>query len=180
MKKKQVLLIVLAVVVVAVGAFSLWYTRPMTLEKMYPKLDWDSFTSMYVRAEIALDSGYGPSIFLNSRVYTADLTPEDETFQAIVDSLRERTFRRSLRSLLPYGTQTHPNRAGDFRWRLYFYQDSSEGANMEFTNFYGNLRSWDAINQTKAYTLSTSGKDAWVENIFNIIAASLEPEELQR
>lgn len=166
-----------AVVLAALTAGALWYTRPMTLEELYPQVsDWSSCDLIQVTA-----SYYATAHASGEERYSFDLSPEDPEFGLILDQLLSQTYRRSiprsLFGLLSNGGQRHMIQAGDFQWNLvlrfsdpiYLPDGSSHsGAILHFNNFYGALDIWYPIADQTWYG-STTNFDQWLSDVMDII-----------
>lgn len=95
--------------------FSLIYTRPMTLSQLCPGIDIQQISALH---------GY-------YQYETEDLmkfycTTEEERFTEIKEQFASRTFRRSLKSLVPNFLKPrkwHQIQEGDFFWTIIFEFD---------------------------------------------------------
>ena len=144
----------------------LWYTMPKTVEQLYPYLDLSECTGATVWYE-----DESPSEFNKVELTAEEAAP-------IVKLLEERTFRRTLGSIFPRGTLYHTPQPGDFQWELFLdfedvtFPDGSGGSGslLHINNFYGKL---DIGSNDKDYhSLSTAGKDAWLQEVMDTIYAA--------
>lgn len=166
-KAKRKRIIVAAVVLVLAAAW-LWYTRPMSLEKLCPGIDLSECTE--------IKGSYSPP---NSNSVSFSLTPEDAGFESLLEQFRDRTFSRTVRGLLLAGrTKTHIGWSPeDTEWYVSLCFDTVtlpdgeeiRGDLVRFDNFYGsvNLRyagaaGWDEI--------STPGKQRWLADVQAIVS----------
>ena len=108
-KQSLVRLLLVLAVLLAGSAALLWYTRPMTLRQLCPEVDLSQCSSITVYYEVV------PSAVGNERLV---LERDDPAFDTLLKELQDRTFSRSLTSLLPRGTQTVRTMDGDFQWEL--------------------------------------------------------------
>lgn len=172
MNKRVVRILSVLLLVVVVLAIAI-YKRPMTIEQLYPGIELKDCKS--IKAFSYADyAGAEP----NSEpvIYPAG----SEEFEAIVNRLQGRTFRKSLRNLLPSGTKQHIAAPGDFQWELILTFDDTllpdgttgRGDIVHFRNFYGTLEYYDMNGNT--IRCNTAGQAQWLENIMAILSASTD------
>lgn len=171
MKTKRKRFIIAAVVVVLVMAAAwLWYTRPMTLERLCSGIDLSQCTE--------IRGSYSPPNSFDR--HSVNLTPEDEGFASLLAQFQDRTFRRSVRGLLSDGSATHIGWSEkDTNWNIAFYFDGVTLRNGEkihgsivwFSNFYGSVelhyagyKVWNKI--------STTDKQQWLLDVQNLMTAA--------
>ena len=127
MSKKRIVRLSILAAAAALVLAALVFTRPMTLEQMYPDLDWDALDGLtvYARQSLGADTGTAGKVF-DHYEYNATLSAGDELTQELVQLLRTQTFRRKLSSFLTHvsGTRYHNTEDGDFEWTLYFGGDN--------------------------------------------------------
>lgn len=174
MRKQSLVRFLLVLAVLLAGAAALlWYTRPMTLRQLCPEVDLARCSSITVYYEVA------PSAEQERIV----LEPSSPTFQAILKELQDRTFSRSLTSLLPRGTRTVRTTDGDFQWELLLEFDSTivtpdgnehQGMLLRLRNFFGRL-SLDHMLADRTWDVTTKGQEVWVSQVMDIITAIPQP-----
>lgn len=173
MKKKSLVLLLLVLAVLLAGGGAMWYTRPMTLRQLCPEVDLARCSSITVYYEVV------PSAEQERIV----LEPSSPTFQAILKELQDRTFSRSLTSLLPRGTRTVRTTDGDFQWELLLEFDSTivtpdgnghQGMLLRLRNFFGRL-SLDHMLADRTWDVTTKDQEVWVSQVMDIITAVPQP-----
>ena len=172
-KQSLVCLLLILAVLLAGAAALLWYTRPMTLRQLCPEVDLSQCSSITVCYEVV------PSAEQERIV----LEPSSPTFQAILKELQDRTFSRSLTSLLPRGTRTVRTTDGDFQWELLLEFDSTivtpdgnghQGMLLRLRNFFGRL-SLDHMLADRTWDVTTKDQEVWVSQVMDIITAVPQP-----
>ena len=164
MTGKKIRRIILLIIAALLIAAALIYTRPMTIAQHCPGLD---------LSECQQIRGYyhdGTTVALVQFI----LEPEDPAFAQVMELFEGRTFRRSLRSLLPQGTRTHRTQEGDFQWEVYFrfeqvpLPDGStvSGDILQFNNFYGEL---DLSFDGDSWRVTTSKQKQWLTEVMKVI-----------
>lgn len=174
MRKQSLVRLLLVLAVLLAGAAALlWYTRPMTLRQLCPEVDLARCSSITVYYEVV------PSAEQERIV----LEPSSPTFQAILKELQDRTFSRSLTSLLPRGTRTVRTTDGDFQWELLLEFDSAivtpdgnehQGMLLRLENFFGRL-SLDHMLADRTWDVTTKDQEVWVSQVMDIITAIPQP-----
>ena len=170
MRTKRRRLITAAAVILVLAAAWLWYTRPMTLERLCPGVDLSQCTE--IRASCSPpNSSYKLSL---------SLTPEDEDFDAVLAQFRGRSFRRSLRGLFSDGSYNHTGWSpGDTNWDVHLCFDGGvtlpngeeiRGDLIWFSNFYGHLDLRYAV-YPRLNEISTPGKRQWLADIQGLLSA---------
>lgn len=169
MKKKIAVGVILIALLLVVG--SLWYTRPMTVQQLCPELDLDRCSSITAHYEVV------PSATGNDRLV---LEGDSPAFAAVMAELRDRTFSRSLTSLLPRGTRSVRTQDGDFQWELLLEFDTPivtpdgnghQGILVRLNNFFGSL-SLDHMLARRTWDVTTRDQEEWVSRIMDIISSA--------
>ena len=172
MKKKSLVLLLLVLAVLLAGGGAMWYTRPMTLRQLCPEVDLSQCSSITVYYEVV------PSAVGNERLV---LERDDPAFDTLLKELQDRTFSRSLTSLLPRGTQTVRTADGDFQWELLLEFDTTivtpdgnghQGMLLRLRNFFGRL-SLDHMLADRSWNMTTSDQEAWVSQVMDIITSAI-------
>lgn len=139
MKKKWGLLIA-GVVVVLLLAAGLWYTRPMTLEQLFPELDWSDSGGM--SAVLTLRETH-PDGKVDSGFAAVNLPAGDPAIAELLELLDTR-YHRSLLGLLPWVSAAPAVDDDPYSWHLAVGGDSSslfvqctEGGTYLDWSFYG-------------------------------------------
>ena len=110
-KRKYVVLIVILVLALALTAFCLWYTRPMTFDHLSPEVD------LPACQEIRVDATYHNASHDRDE-YELTISPDDPAFDQLLSLLEHQTYRRSMRNLLPQTSRTVSLQPGDFQWHI--------------------------------------------------------------
>ena len=172
MKKKSLVLLLLVLAVLLAGGGAMWYTRPMTFGQLCPEVDLSQCSSITVYYEVV------PSAVGNERLV---LERDDPAFDTLLKELQDRTFSRSLTSLLPRGTQTVRTMDGDFQWELLLEFDTTivtpdgnghQGMLLRLRNFFGRL-SLDHMLADRSWNVTTSDQEAWVSQVMDIITSAI-------
>ena len=172
MKKKSLVLLLLVLAVLLAGGGAMWYTRPMTLRQLCPEVDLSQCSSITVYYEVV------PSAVGNERLV---LERDDPAFDTLLKELQDRTFSRSLTSLLPRGTQTVRTMDGDFQWELLLEFDTTivtpdgnghQSMLLRLRNFFGRL-SLDHMLADRSWNVTTSDQEAWVSQVMDIITSAI-------
>lgn len=170
MKKKSLVCFLLVLAVLLAGSAILWYTRPMTIQQLCPEMDLTQCSSITVYYEVV------PSAEQERIV----LEPDSPAFQAIMKALQDRTFSRSLTSLLPHSTQTVRVADGEFYWTLllefYDFVVLPDGYSygreyLRLNNFFGHL-SLD-YNAHHTWDVTTEDQEAWVSQVMDIVTSAM-------
>ena len=173
MKKRAKWMLLIAALCAAV-VFALVYTRPQTLAKRFPMLDFDSCTAI---------QGHFYQYGKTSELVHVAIQPEDAHFDELVAMLTTPTYKTSLANLLPRGSVTYtPVSDGDFYWTLYFnfdnvtFPDGSTGSGsiLFVDNRLGELRLDLAGRDNRYIQCTTEGQADLVQNVLDIMA--LYPE----
>lgn len=164
-KKKWIILTAIAV---ALTAFCLWYTRPIPFQELIPG------TELPPCQQIRVYASYEKDISQREE-YELTITPEDPSFDPLLSLFTDRSYRRSLRNLLPRGSRIHSTQPGDFEWLVYLdYEepitlpDGSEGSGtlFRFTNFFGTL---DVSVLREDWQANTDQQEQWLWEVMEII-----------
>ena len=157
-----------AAILIGAAVFSLWYTRPQTITELCPGIDLGQLNRIH-----------GYYYFYNNSNKAGDDVPfelmkEDEPFAAILDSLENREFRRSLRSFLPENSRSHRLEDGDCKWDIILtfdrlnFPDGSTGSGdvLHIGNFFGQLTIYF---NGESWRCSTDDQADWIESIIQHI-----------
>lgn len=170
MKTKRKRAIIAAAVVLVLASAWLWYTRPMTLERLCPGINLSQCTE--IRASCTPPNS-------NNKL-SISLTPEDAEFGSLMAQFQGRTFRRSVRGLLSGGGGSHTGWSPkDTNWDVHLHFDDAvplpngeeiKGDLIWFSNFYGSvdLRYAGYLTLNK---ISTSDKQQWLADIQALLSA---------
>ncbi len=151
-----------ALVVLALAwAFS---SRPMTLAQRYPMLTADSCTEIRGYYRIGTQEGRPEAVAEKGSL----------EFQRLWELFFQRTYRRSLRDLLPRGTRIHPAQPGDFQWEVFFefenvpFPDGSTGSGtmLHIRNWYGEL---DLRFDGETEACITQDQHIWAAEVLDIL-----------
>ena len=170
-KKKRAVLIVIAVLVLALAASCLWYTRPMTLAQLTPEVaDHSPCEEIHVSASERSEDGAPAS-------YVFTLTSNDPAFDQLPTLFEDQTYRRSLQNLLPGGSQSHSSQPGDFQWIVILegygqtiLDDGStvSGTMLQFSNFFGSL-SVNNVGSGDDWQVTVPSQDQWLTEVMEVI-----------
>ena len=136
-KKKRVKAVITGAILLAVLAFCLVYTRPLTIEERFPMLEMSECTRIkgyYSNGQAAEESSFV-------------IYPEDPCFSEMIALFEAPAFHTRLKNLLPMGTRIHRAEEGDFEWELIFRfedvrfpsGDMGRGDMLHIRNFFGDL-----------------------------------------
>lgn len=148
--------------------FCLWYTRPIPFQDLIPG------TELPPCQQIRVYASYEKDISQREE-YELTITPEDPSFDPLLSLFTDRSYRRSLRNLLPRGGRIHNTQPGDFEWLVYLdYEepitlpDGSEGSGtlFRFTNFFGTL---DVSVLREDWQANTDQQEQWLWEVMEII-----------
>ena len=171
--KKKLAALSLAGLALLLLAATLWYTRPLTLQKLCPEIDLSQCSS------ITVYFGITPYVEMERLV----LEPDNPSFSPLLKNLQEQSFSRSLTSLLPQRTRTVRTEEGDFRWELILNFDDTlvmpdgngySGQLLHILNFFGSLEVFYALNG-RTWQVSTQEQDAWLTQILELSSNALSP-----
>ena len=160
--------IILAAIAVALATFCLWYTRPVPFQNLIPGVELPPCQQIRVYASYEGEGG-------NREEYELTFTPEDSSFEPLLSLFADRSYRRSLRNLLPRGGRTHGTRPGDFRWwAILDYEETvvlpdgsaGSGSLLQFSNFYGTL---DISVLGEDWQANTDHQEPWLQEVMEII-----------
>ena len=160
--------IILAAIAVSLTVFCLWYTRPIPFQDLIPG------TELPPCQQIRVYASYEKDISQREE-YELTITPEDPSFDPLLSLFTDRSYRRSLRNLLPRGGRIHNTQPGDFEWLVYLdYEepitlpDGSEGSGtlFRFTNFFGTL---DVSVLREDWQANTDQQEQWLWEVMEII-----------
>ena len=151
----------LAVLVLAVLAAGLWYSRPLTIEELCPGIHLEACT------EVRFD--YNTFDTQEMADCTQSLRLEGEDLPPLLELLRGRKFRRSPIFWPTEGGKTHLWREGDFRWYLSLaFEDvpvkggTGSGFMLRLDNFFGELKmSFDG----DTWRVTTADQEQWVADM---------------
>lgn len=170
--KKKFLIPAILILVLLVGGI-LWYTRPMTLHQLCPDVDLSQCSSISVYYEVVPSGGRSKKLVLEL---------DDPAFDSLLKELQDRTFSRSLISLLPWvNSQSAQTEDGDFSWELVLKFDNpvtaSDGTEhlstqVQLYNFFGSL-SLNHMRANHTWYMTTSDQEAWVSQVMDIITSAI-------
>lgn len=170
--KKKFLIPAILILVLLVGGI-LWYTRPMTLHQLCPDVDLSQCSSISVYYEVVPSGGRSKKLVLE---------PDDPAFDSLLKELQDRTFSRSLISLLPWvDSQSAQTEDGDFSWELILKFDTPDTASdgtehlstqVQLYNFFGSL-SLNHMRANHTWYMTTSDQEAWVSQVMDIIMSAI-------
>lgn len=170
--KKKFLIPAILILVLLVGGI-LWYTRPMTLHQLCPDVDLSQCSSISVYYEVVPSGGRSKKLVLE---------PDDPAFDSLLKELQDRTFSRSLISLLPWvNSQSAQTEDGDFSWELILKFDTPDTASdgtehlstqVQLYNFFGSL-SLNHMRSKHTWYMTTSDQEAWVSQVMDIIMSAI-------
>ena len=157
-------------VLIMAALLAVIYTRPLTLTELYPVIDFDECIRIHGYYYL-YDGSNGAGD--DTRF---ELAAEDDAFEALLATVKDRAFRRSLRSLLPSHGQSHPLENGDYKWSIIFtfndlsFPDGSIGRGdiLHIDNFFGQLSLYH--DGEKLYC-GTDDQEAWIEEVMDYISA---------
>ena len=171
MKKRSLVCLLLVLAVFLAGSAILWYTRPMTIQQLCPEVDLTQCSSITAYYEVV------PSAE-QERIVLEQSSP---AFQAILKELQDRTFSRSLTSLLPRGTRTVRTTDGDFQWELLLEFDSTivtpdgnghQGMLLRLRNFFGRL-SLDHMLADRTWDVTTKDQEVCVSQVMDTVTSAI-------
>ena len=142
------------------------YSRPMTLSQLCPLLPLD---------ECIRISGYYRTSDQTGGLTQFTIEADSEEFRELTRLFNEKTYRRSLKDLLPQGTRIYQTGPGDFQWEVYFSFDTVEtpdgnghsGTVLQFERWYDGALAIEVIGENHSY--NTDDQNAWAKEIFDII-----------
>ena len=165
-KKKTVAMLALAVLLLV---SYLIYSRPMTLSQIHPLLLLDQCVGI---------SGYYHTSEQTSGFTQFTIEADSEEFQELCSLFNEKTYRRSLKDLLPRGTRTHQTTSKfEFQWEVWFHFDTVEfpdgnagsGPLLQVQYWYGELDIENRVFEKERRICHTAEQDAWAKEILDII-----------
>jgi len=163
--KKNLKLIISAIVLIGIIAFSLIYTLPMTIEQRYPYLDASKCTQIqgyYFRGTDSEDTWF----VINS---------DDPHFDELIEIIQSSAFKTKLLNILPQGTKTYRYGDDDFKWNLMllyedvYFPDGSTGSGhlLHIDNFFGDL---SITSNGEQVCCSVNNQGQWLKNVMSIIS----------
>ena len=180
-RKRLPRIITLAILAALVVAW-LIFTRPMTLEEIYPGLDWEKFEqiTVYGTQNWRADTGKAHKVFDQYR-YNQDyesIPIDHELARELVELLKAQTFRRKLSSFFPSGTRYHITEDGDYHWSLMLFGSSGTSLDLHrrYRGDYNAMGDTDAEEYESEWTDYdlTTDKD-FAGKVFALITAYIEP-----
>lgn len=171
--QKFLIRLFLVLAVLLAGLATLWYTRPMTLQQLCPELDLTQCSAITVYYEV-VPSAEGKEKLVLERGNPA--------FDTLWKELQDRTFSRSLTSLLPRGTRSVQTKDGDVQWELLLEFDTRvvtpdgnghQGMLIRLSNFFGSL-SLDHMLARRTWDVTTKDQEAWVSQVMDTILSAVE------
>jgi hypothetical protein len=163
-KRKAAGWLIPAVLALVLLAAALLYTRPVTLTRLC--------RGTSLSGCVGAEGSWSRAPAAETRfAFGAD----DPRLTELIALFEGRTFRRSLRSLLPAGVKTHRTTDGDVKWDIAFLfapvtlRDGStgSGALLQARDFYGVLElSFDGA----LYRCTTDGQAAFLADVTDCIS----------
>ena len=172
-RRKRLFLLILALLVLAGAVFALWYTRPQSLEALCSELELELSDCDAIQARGSIHTGQARSV-----PFSFTLASDDPGFSALLAAFQDRSFSRSLASLLPRGTWYHAAQPGEFEWELIFQfddpvllpsGDTAVGALLSVHNFYGRV---ELSCGQQTLRISTRNLDAWLTEVMELLNAA--------
>ena len=165
-KRKTVVMLSLAVLLLV---SYLIYSRPMTLSQINPLLPLDKCVEI---------SGYYRTSDDTGGFTQFTIAADSKEFKELCRLFSEKTYRRSLRNLLPRGTRTHQTTSKfEFQWEVFFHFDTIEfpdgnagsGPLLQVQYWYGDLDIENRVFEKERRICHTAEQDAWAKEILDII-----------
>lgn len=166
--KTKSMITALSVVVLLLVAYFI-YSRPMTLSQINPLLPLDKCVGI---------SGYYRTSDDADGLMQFTIAADSEEFQELCSLFNEKTYRRSLKDLLPRGTRIHQTTGEfEFQWEVMFYFDTIEfpdgnagsGPLLQVQYWYGELDIENRVFEKESRICHTTEQDAWAKEILDII-----------
>jgi len=145
------------------------YSRPMTLSQIHPLLPLDKCVGI---------SGYYRTSDDTEGLTQFAIEADSEEFQELCSLFNEKTYRRSLRDLLPRGTRIHQTTGKfEFQWEVWFHFDTIEfpdgnagsGPLLQVQYWYGELDIENRVLEKDRRICHTGEQDDWAKGILDII-----------
>ena len=164
--RKIVAMIALAVLLLV---SYLVYSRPMTLSQLCPLLTLDKCVEI---------SGYYRTSTQTDGLTQFTIEADSKEFQELCSLFNEKTYRRSLRDLLPRGARTHQTtNEFEFQWEVMFHFDAIEfpdgnagsGPLLQVQYWYGELDIENKVWENTRLFCYTNEQDVWAKEILDII-----------
>lgn len=164
MIKKNIKLIVSAIIVICIVVTCLIYTRPQTIEQRYPLLSISDCTGM--KGYYFVAPGVEDTAF--------QISSDDSRFSELIQQLQSVQIKKKLSNILPQGTKTHRLYDGDFKWELMLHFDDvshpsgshGSGYMLHIRNFFGDVSiSFDG----EEIWYSVSNQEQWLRDVLDII-----------
>ena len=165
-KKKTAVLLALAVLILV---SYLIYSRPMTLSQLHPLLPLDQCVGI---------SGYYRTSEQTGGLTQFTIEADSAEFQELCSLFNEKTYRRSLKDLLPRGTRYHQATGEfEFQWEVWFHFDTIEfpdgnggsGPLLQIQYWYGELEIENMVWEKSRRISHTDDQDIWAKEILDII-----------
>ena len=161
--RKKRTFIILAVILLVMAAY-MFFSRPMTIQQLYPTLSLEKC--------IGMEGYYRDESSDELQKFTIDKNSEE--FDVLCDLLYKQEYRRSVRDLLPAGTRVHATKPGDFEWEVFFCFEDVElsdgnigsGGILRIQSWYGELDLYFDGGSRSCYT---KGQDIWARQVLDII-----------
>ena len=160
MRKKVIMICIILLLVVVY----LFYSRPMALSELYPMLTLDKCVEITGYYRIGEQQEHSRFV----------IEKNDEEFEELYNQFYLKTYRRSLKDILPRGTRSHRVNDEDFQWDVYFtfkdveFFDGSTGSGMllHFQNWYGEL---DISFDGERFSCYTNEQEVWEKEVLEVI-----------
>lgn len=166
MIKKNIRLIVSAIIAICIVVTCLIYTHPQTIEQRYPFLNISDCTEI---------KGY---YFVEPNIEDIEyhiISADDYRFSELIQLVQSTEFKKKLSNILPQGRKSHRLSDGDFKWDLLLNFDDvafpngdhGSGYILHLRNFFGDFsisfdgeEIWYAVNN----------QEQWLKEIMDIIS----------
>lgn len=166
--KTKSMITALSVVVLLLVAYCI-YSRPMTLSQINPLLPLDKCVGI---------SGYYRTSDDTDGLMQFTIESDSEEFKELCSLFNEKTYRRSLKDLLPRGTRIHQTTGEfEFQWEVMFHFDTIEfpdgnagsGPLLQVRYWYGELDIENRVFEKDRRICHTTEQDAWAKEVLDII-----------
>lgn len=166
--KTKSLITALVVVILLLVAYFI-YSRPMTLSQINPLLPLDKCVGI---------SGYYRTSDDAEGLLQFTIEADSEEFKELCSLFNEKTYRRSLKDLLPRGTRIHQTTGEfEFQWEVLFHFDTiafpdgnaGSGPLLQIQYWYGELDIENRVFEKERRICHTAEQDAWAKEILDII-----------
>ena len=166
-RKKKTVVMLLVTVLLLVSW--LVYSRPVTLSQLCPLLPLGECVGI---------SGYYRTSDQTGGLTQFTVEAGSEEFRELCRLFGEKTYRRSLKDLLPRGTRIHQTTGKfEFQWEVWFHFDTVEfpdgnagsGPLLQVQYWYGELDIKNRGFEEDIRSCHTTEQDTWAKEILDII-----------